>query len=82
VVDVPALGAAIVISRPEPPLRVVLGVAAKPDPQRRVRIGCGDACRLSPLCGSVLPGDPAGEPLAHAHDLHEVSDGCPLAFRE
>ena len=81
VVDVPALGVGIVISRPEPPPRVVLGVAAKPDPQRRVRTGCGGACRLSPLCGSVLPGDPAGEPFAHAHHTDEVSHGRPPAFR-
>jgi hypothetical protein len=30
---------------------------------------------------SVLPGDPAGEPFAHAHHADEVHNGRPPAFR-
>jgi hypothetical protein len=57
------------------------GVLAQPSPQLHVRVGDGRAQRLSSLRGSILPGDPAGEPFTDLHRGDEVSNSRPPAFR-
>ena len=81
VIDCPAFGAGVVIGRSEPSPWVVLGVGAKPGPQRRIRVLQRVRDRLVSLGGTVLPGDAAGEPFADPQHVLKVTNGCPPAFR-
>ncbi|GAB4675973.1 hypothetical protein MOKP106_43830 [Mycobacterium avium subsp. hominissuis] len=81
VIDCPAFRAGVVICRPEPTSWVVLGVLAKPVPQRRIRILGRDRNWFVALGGAVLPGDAAGEPFADPQHALQVTNGCPPAFR-
>ena len=81
VIDDPALTAGIVIGRPEPAARMVLGVGAQPGPQRRIRIVRRRRGGLVALGGAVLPGHAAGEPFTDPQHPLEVTNGRPPAFR-
>jgi hypothetical protein len=81
VVDGPAVGAGVVIAGAEPAPRVVLRVLAQPLPQPGIRVGHRGTCRFSSLRCSVLPGDPAGEPLTDLHRGDEVLNRRLPAFR-
>jgi hypothetical protein len=71
----------VVISRAQPAPRMVLRPGAQPLAQGRIGISHRRTRQLSSLHCSVLPGHPAGEPLAHPHHRDEVSNGRPPAFR-
>jgi hypothetical protein len=81
VVDGPAVDAGVVIGGAEPAPRVILRVLAQPLPQSGIRVGHRGTCRFSSLRCSVLPGDPAGEPLTDLHRGDEVLNGRLPAFR-
>jgi hypothetical protein len=81
VIDVPALAAGVVISGPESATRMISGVVAQPGPQRRIRVSRCRRCGLVSLGGTVLPGNPAGEPLTDPQHPLEVVYGRPPAFR-
>jgi hypothetical protein len=81
VVDVPALGAGVVVGRTKPTPRMVPCPVPQPRAQPGVRVG---RCRRGwrpPLGRSVLPGHAAGEPLTHLHRPHQVVHGRPPALR-
>jgi hypothetical protein len=81
VIHGPAFAAGVVIGRAEPAPGMVSHVLAQPLPQPGVRIARGRADRFSSLRCSVLPGHPAGEPLADLHRGDEVRNGRAPAFR-
>ena len=81
VIDDPALSPGVMVSGPKPTPRVILGVVAKPGPQRRIRIIDGGPHRLVSLGRAVLPGHAAGEPFANPQYTLEVTNGGPPAFR-
>ena len=81
VIDDPAFRAGIVIGGPESTAGMILGVVAKPGPQRRIRIIDGGPHRLVSLGRAVLPGHAAGEPFANPQYTLEVTNGGPPAFR-
>ena len=81
VIDDPSLGSGVVIRGTESPPRMVLGVAAKPGPQLGVGISGSGREGFVALGSAVLPGRPAGEPLADPQQALEVTNGCPPAFR-
>lgn len=81
VIHCPAFGAGVVIGRPKPSPGMMLGVLAKPVPQRGVRVIRCRGGGLAALGGAVLPGDAAGEPFADPQHALEVMNGCPPAFR-
>ena len=80
-IDDPALSPGVMVSGPKPTPRVILGVVAKPGPQRRIRIIDGGPHRLGSLGRAVLPGHAAGEPFANPQYTLEVTNGGPPAFR-
>ena len=80
-IDHPAIAAGVVICRPEPTPRMVLGVGAEPSPQRRIRVLRRGCFGLMALGGAVLPGHAAGEPLADPQHPLEMTNGRPATFR-
>ena len=80
-IDDPALSAGVVVGRPEPAARMILGVSAQPLPQRGIGIRGDRRNGFVALGGAVLPGDAAGEPFADPQHPLEVTNGCPPAFR-
>lgn len=81
VIHLPSLGAGVVIGRPKPTTRMVLGVLAQPGPHRCVRIVRRGRDGFVALGGAILPVDAAGEPFAEPQHPLEVTNGCPSAFR-
>jgi hypothetical protein len=81
VIHLPARTASIVIRWPKPAARVVLGVLAKPGPQRGIGILWRGRDRLVSLGGAVLPGHAASEPFTDPQHPLEVTNGRPPAFR-
>ena len=81
VIHDPPFRARIVIGGPESTAGMILGVVAKPGPQRRIRVLRGRRGGLVALGGAVLPGHAAGEPLADPQHTLEMTNGCPPAFR-
>jgi hypothetical protein len=81
VIQCPAFRASVVIRGPEASPRMLLGVPAKPGPQRRITVPRRVRDRLVSLGGAVLPGDAAGEPFADPQHALEVTNCCPPAFR-
>jgi len=79
VIHCPALSTSVMIGRPEAPARMVLGVSAKPVPQSGVRIGWCRRGRFVALGGAMLPGHPAGQPLADRPPAG-VSGVCPFVI--
>jgi hypothetical protein len=77
-VDVEAFVADAGVER-NPPARMVLGVSTKPVPQSGVRIGWCRRGRFVALGGAMLPGYPAGQPLADPQHPLEVTNGRPPA---
>src|SRR5277367_2068767 len=81
VIDDPTLAAGVMVCRPKPAARMILGVVTQPPPQRSIRIlkGVGDG--LVSLSSAVLPGHAASEPFADPQHTLEVTNGRPPAFR-
>ena len=69
------------IGGPESTAGMILGVVAKPGPQRRIRVLRGRRGGFVALGGAVLPGHAAGEPFADPQHTLEMTNGCPPAFR-
>jgi hypothetical protein len=63
VVDRPALAPGIGIGLAEPAPRMMLGRLTQPGPQFCVGVAQRRRCSFAALRRSLLPGDPAGEPL-------------------
>jgi hypothetical protein len=81
VIDCPAIRPGVVICRSETTSWVVLGVGAKPVPQRRIGIVRGHRDWFVALGGTVLPGHAAGEPFADPQHALKMTNGCPPVFR-
>jgi hypothetical protein len=81
VIHVPAFAAGIVVGGPKTTARMIAGEGAQPCPQRSIRVSRRRRNGRTPLCGAVLPGHPAGEPLTHPQHPLEVVYGRPPAFR-
>jgi hypothetical protein len=81
VIDDPALTTGVVVSGPEPPARVILGIGTQPVPQRGVGVLRCHRGGLVALSCAVLPGNAAGEPFTDPQHVLEVTNGRPPAFR-
>jgi hypothetical protein len=81
VIDDPSLTTGVMVGGPEAATRMILGVGAKPGPQRGVRIFWGRRVGFVALSGAVLPGDAASEPFADPQHPLKVTNGRPPAFR-
>ena len=81
VIDDPALSPGVMVSGPEPPAGMILGVVPQPRPQRGIRILRCRRGGFVALGGAVLPGHAAGEPFADPQYPLEVTNGRPPAFR-
>jgi hypothetical protein len=81
VIHVPAFAAGIVVGGPKTTARMIAGEGAQPCPRRSIRVSRCRRNGRTPLCGAVLPGHPAGEPLTHPQHPLEVVHGRPPAFR-
>ncbi len=80
-IDDPAFSAGVMVGRPEPTARMILGLLAQPGPQRGIRVLGSIGRRFVALGGAVLPGHAAGEPFADPQHPLQVTNGCPPAFR-
>jgi hypothetical protein len=81
VIDNPSFASGVMVGRPEPATGMVLGVGAQPASQGGIGILWRVRRGHMALGGAVLPGHPAGEPLANPQHPLEVTNGCPSAFR-
>jgi hypothetical protein len=81
VIDIPTLGAGIMIGGPKPTTRMVLGPGTQPFPQRGIQILRRGRHRRVSWGGAVLPGNPAGEPFTDPQRSLELVHGSPPAFR-
>lgn len=80
-IDDPTLPAGVVVGPPVPPLGVPLGVVPQPRAQVRIRVARALVGGHAPLGAAVLVNDPAGQPLTHAHLVHQVMHGSPAPVR-
>jgi hypothetical protein len=81
VIHCPAFTSGVVVSRPEAPAGMILGVGPQPGPQCGIWIGwcrCGGFVALS---GAVLPGHAAGELSTDPQHALEGTNGRAPAFR-
>lgn len=81
VIDIPTLGAGIMMGGPKPTTRMVLGPGTQPFSPRGIQILRRGRHRRVSLGGAVLPGNPAGEPFTESQHSLELVHGSPPAFR-
>jgi hypothetical protein len=81
VIDDPAVGAGVVVGRPESTARMILRVCSQPFTQRGVRILWRGRDGFVTLGGAMLPGHPAGKSFADPQHALEMANGCPTVFR-